>query len=190
MTTNHGTSRRSVLGAAFAAVGVAGTGLAAKLGHAADSDSATEQDPDPPTVPTLFLDRYALHVGASGRGSQRAKGDQTLLRGTLVDASGTRVGEVFASAVTMPGAADVESRGTSRMEVQHLELADGAIVATGIAFAHSDVPNVYTVVGGSGRYVGVRGSYTFDHDPTVTRPVGTASITFDLDAPTAPRRPA
>lgn len=193
MAASHRTSRRSLLGAALAVTGLAGTGLASRLGRrAVDQDDAADDGADEAgadriALPTMYLDRYTVHSGASG-GAQRSRGDQTLLRGTLVDAQGLRVGEVFASAVTMPGGVEPDGPFTSRMETQHLHLDDGGIVATGVAFARADLPNVYTVVGGSGRFAGARGSYTFEHDPTVARPEGRSVINFDLEAGTSIRR--
>ena len=64
--------------------------------------------------------------------------------------------------------------------MQHLVLPDGTLIGTGTAFAQADRPNLYTIVGGSGRYTGARGSYQFDNDPSVARPEGRATITFDV----------
>jgi hypothetical protein len=184
----RGTSRRSLLGAALAVTGLAGTGFAAKLtrgdgtedGDRLAAGSPQEVAPSAPSV--LYLDRYSVYTAANGgRGGQRSKGDQTVLRGTLTDADGARAGEMFASALTMPGPIDDDTPLTPRMEIQNLHLSDGVIIGMGTAFAQTDIPNVYSVVGGSGRYHGARGVYTFDHNPNVARPEGEATISFDLD---------
>jgi hypothetical protein len=178
-------SRRSVLGTALAAAGIAGSGLAAKLGGRAD-DAPVGSDEDVVTavraspLPTLYLDRYAVHTSDRVRGAQRKKGDQTLLRGTLTNDVGERVGEVFASALTMPGPLDAGAPHTPRLEIQNFHLADGTILGMGTTFAQADLPNVYTIIGGSGRYAGVRGGYTFDHNPSVASPEQRAAIRFDV----------
>lgn len=169
-------SRRSLIGAALAATGLAGTGFASRLG-ASPAETASE---DNVTIPTLHLDHYAVHTGERGRGAQRKKGDQTVLRGTLSTASGEPVGEVFASALTMPGPVEPGAPQTARLEIQNFHLTDGTIVGMGTAFAQADVPNVYTIVGGSGRYAGVRGAYTFVDNPSVASPEGQATITFNV----------
>ena len=163
------------------ATGLAGTGLAAKFGIPllADGDpDASEPESPSLAASTLYLDRYTLH--SNGRGPERHKGDQSLLRGTLTTDDGARAGELFATAITMPGPIDGDSPRTPRMELQTLQLTDGTIMAMGTVFAQSDIPNVYTVVGGTGRYLGTRGSYRFDENPAVARPDGRSSIVFDL----------
>jgi hypothetical protein len=65
------------------------------------------------------------------------------------------------------------------METQVLRLEDGTITAVGVVFAAVDVANVYTIVGGTGRYAGARGSYSFDNNPNVARPQGRAAINFN-----------
>lgn len=178
MATTWRPSRRSVLTAFLAATGAAGSGVASKLGDS-ETTPADSEAGGGVTVPTLFLDRYSTHTAGRGRG-QRTRGDQTVLRGTLTTEDGDRFGEVFASALTMPGPIDADAPQTARMEVQNLQMHDGTILGMGTTFAHVDVPNLYTIIGGSGRYAGVRGGYTFDHNPSVARPDGQATIKFDL----------
>lgn len=131
-------------------------------------------------MPPLYLERYSMHTGEGGRGAQRKRGDQTVLRGMLTTADGERFGEVFASALTMPGPVDADSPHTSRLEIQNFHLRDGTILGMGTAFAQVEVPNLYTIIGGSGKYAGARGGYTFHHNPSVAAPEGQAAITFDL----------
>lgn len=181
MATTWRPSRRSMLATVLAATGFAGSGYAAKLG-AADSGSPAPPAGDDGDVglPTLYLDRYSMRTGDRSRGVQRERGDQTVLRGTLTTEAGDRFGEVFASALTMPGPIDPDTPQTSRLEIQNFQLHDGTILGMGTTFAQVDVPNVYTVIGGSGRYAGARGGYTFDHNPSVAAPEGQAAIRFDL----------
>jgi hypothetical protein len=127
---------------------------------------------------TLYLDRYTLHSTAGG--AARQKGDQSLLRGTLITEDGEAIGELFASAVTMPGPIDGVSPRTPRMEFQTLQLNSGTLMAMATVFAQSDIPNVYTVVGGTGAFAGARGTYLVVDTRPVARPVGRATITLDL----------
>lgn len=182
METTKRPSRRSLLRAAIAFTGVAGTGLAAKLAPFGGSDGSTtlrSTDGEPNTVAsaTLYLDRYTMHTGG---GLERQKGDQTLLRGTLLSGGGDSVGELFSSAITMPGPVEPDAPRSPRLEIQNFQLADGNILGMGTTFSNPDISNVYTVFGGSGRYSGARGSYTFDDNPSVAKPDGQATVNFDL----------
>lgn len=184
MTSSKRPSRRALLGGFLAATGLAGTGLAAKLVPLAEGDrSSRDAEAATPGTravlsTTYFLDQYTVHGG--GTATERRKGDQSLLRGTLITATGERVGELFASAVTMPGPIDGLAARTARMETQDLHLNDGTILAMGTVFARADIPNIYTVVGGTGRYAGAAGTFRFDHNPLVARPDGRATIALDL----------
>jgi hypothetical protein len=185
MTSGKRPSRRTLLGGFLAATGLAGTGIAAKLLPTTGSDdgslSARERTAPGSQVAietTFFLDQYTVHT--AGAAAERHRGDQSLLRGTLITSAGERAGELFASAVTMPGPVDDRSARTPRMETQNLHLSDGIIVAMGTVFAQADIPNIYTVVGGTGRYAGARGTYQFDDNPLVARPEGRATIVLNL----------
>jgi len=184
MSLDKRPSRRSVLKTALAACAIGGSGLAAKFGASRDShESAPSESPDhlagSIAASTLHFDKYTMHTG--DRGSvQRQRGDQTLLRATLSTEDGESVGELFASAMTMPGPIEPGAPRTPRMEIQNFQLADGTILGMGTMFADAGIPNVYTVFGGSGRYAGARGSYRFDDSPTVARPEGNPTIKFEL----------
>lgn len=182
MTERKRRSRRSLLGGALAIAGLVGSGLATKLQLAdgPESETAVRTPGGGKSVAPrhLYLDRYTLH--SSGSGLERRKGDQTLLRGTLLSDDGEKVGELFASAITMPGPVDDDSPHTPRMEMQTLQLRDGTILAMGTVFAQDNIPNIYTVIGGTGNYARLRGSYTFDDNPNVARPVGRSALHFDM----------
>lgn len=167
MESTRRPTRRSLFGAALAATGA---GIVARFGDAAAAAT--------PAMPPLYLDRYATATG--DKRGQRHRGDQTVLRGALRTADGDDAGEIFASALTMPGPVSDDAPRTARMEIHNLHLRDGTLIAMGTTFARDDVANVYTVIGGTGRYATARGAYTFDDNPNVARPEGTATITFDL----------
>lgn len=173
MSTTRRPSRRSLFGAALAATGA---GVVSRFGNASAAAVAA------PSLPTLHLDRYTF---SSGDTSRRGRGDQSVLRGVLRTADGEEVGEIFASALTMPGPVTDDSPRTARMEMHNIHLREGTLIGMGTTFARDDVPNVYTIIAGTGRYAAARGAYTFDDNPTVARPEGTATITFDLAGPGA-----
>ena len=184
MTSSKRPSRRTLLGGILAATGLAGTGIAAKLISPVGNDGSSPGEEQ--VLPgsrlavsrTRFLDKYTVHT--AGSPAERHKGDQSLLRGTLITTAGERAGELFASAVTMPGPIDEHSARTPRMETQNLHLGDGTILAMGTVFAQADIPNIYTVVGGTGSYAGARGTCQFDDNPLVARPEGRSTIVLNL----------
>lgn len=163
----------------LAATGVAGTGIVSKLlPSSGDEPLAVRDSPATPSVALkpLYLDRYT----SFSSGADRRSGDQSLIRGTLRGDDGEIAGELFASSVTMPGPAAEGLPKTARMEFQNLHLADGTIAAMGTVFAQADIPNIYTIFGGTGRYATMRGTYRFDEHPGVARPLGQATIVFDV----------
>ena len=175
--------RRSVLMGVLAATGLAGTGLVAKILPSGGDEGAVVRTTSPaPTeaLKDLYLDRYtSFNTGAGRKG-----GNQSAIRGTLRDDSGEIAGELFASSVTMPGPAAEGLPKTARMEFQNLHLADGTIAAMGTVFAQGDIPNLSTIFGGTGRYATLRGTYRFDENPGVARPLGQATIVFDVSTST------
>ena len=170
--------RRSVLMGMLAATGLAGTGIVTKFAPSGGDTSTVRDTPPSPqdAIAPLYLDRYT----AFGGGANRKSGDQSLIRGTLRGDDGEIAGELFASSVTMPGPAAEGLPKTARMEFQNLHLADGTIAAMGTVFAQADRPNIYTIFGGTGRYAALRGTYQFEDNPGVARPLGQATIVFDI----------
>lgn len=187
-------SRRSFLRrAAVATTGLAGSIVALRFGvftggepeaapnTAAVADRAAPGGVESPILTALYLDGYKLHTAGRGAGAQREKGDQTLLRGALTAPDGSPAGELFASALTMPGPVIPDAPQTSRLEMQNLQLRDGTLIGMGAVYAQDDLPNRYTIIGGSGRYAGLRGTYLFENNPSVARAEGRARLTFELD---------
>lgn len=163
----------------LAASGVAGSAVVSKLLPSSREESpAASVSSATLGIGALYLDRYTTFSG----GAARKTGDQSLIRGTLRDDAGEIAGELFSTSTTMPGPAADGLPKTARMEFQNLHLADGTIAAMGTVFAQGDLPNIYTIFGGTGRYAGLRGTYRFDDNPGVARPLGKSTIIFDVSS--------
>jgi hypothetical protein len=102
-------------------------------------------------------------------GTHPPVGSPRLPHGRLVDGHGTGIGTFGAS--VMPSSAGAT-------QLHTLELTDGTITAVGPA-TFDDA--TYAVVGGTGRYSGVSGSYHLVQRPAASG--GTATFTLDITTP-------
>jgi hypothetical protein len=64
------------------------------------------------------------------------------------------------------------------MQIHNFQLEDGTLVGVGAAAVGAE--GVFTIVGGSGRYLGATGSYVATQDPYETGGDGTARFKFNL----------
>jgi hypothetical protein len=158
------TSRRQMLKSSLAlAAGAVGFGAARKaIGSSASTDP-------PPVAPSgaklprsLTFTGRDVHAASTGRavGHGPATGERTTLSGRLVDANGSAVGDFFMSSTAFesPFGEDL-----SAVESHTFRLSDGTIHGMGTAVPGDE--SVFAIVGGTGRYVGARGSYTARHMP-------------------------
>ncbi len=150
-TVRNGTSRRDLLVGLGAAVGAAAT-----TGFVFNERSAA-----PSTTLRLALVDVRHAVPGAVPGQLHAMGARAVPYADVVDAAGRHVGRLDSAIVP----------GTAGESVLHtLNLADGSLLAIG----PHDMAGAYAVVGGSGRYGGVTGSYQLDdhgsdaHDLTIT----------------------
>lgn len=162
----QGHSRTSLIRRGFlAAAAVVGVGAGA--GAVTRSAGAAE---------TLRLDGRAWTATTPGRrfGERIQAGDATTVHGELVDGSGRVVGSFLGTrlaAAGQPAAATADAT----LELHTFTLEDGTILGMGSARAEGAA---FAVVGGSGRYAGMRGSYVAEQRPYGLGGNGTA--TFDL----------
>lgn len=145
---------------------------------------------DPATRPAVGVGTQELkfhgrqwHVSASGLrpGQLPDRGQRLLGQGELTDTpGGAKVGEFFATSfgVDSPGRAGPD--GVATLEMHTFNLADGTIIGTGTARAALDAEDVFAIVGGTGRYVGARGSYVARQQPQEWGGDGTAEFTLTL----------
>ena len=89
--------------------------------------------------------------------------------GSLVDGRGRDLGTFRAANLL----------GTGALQLQTFDLLDGTILGIGTAGLHE---NPFAIVGGTGRYVGVSGTYVAKQSPRELGGDGTAKFTLTLTA--------
>jgi hypothetical protein len=91
-----------------------------------------------------------------------SKGDSYSVYGELLASpEGDKCGEFYAACLAIDSPFQVTGEGTGSLEIHTLVLAEGSIVAMG---AGGGAERSFAIVGGTGRYTGVRGSYTANQD--------------------------
>ena len=114
---------------------------------------------------------------ASGQaGLPEVPGERATVYGTLVaESGGAPIGEF--QAASFFGDSPFSASEAASLEMHTFKLADGTIFGVGSASASG---GVFAAVGGSGRFAGVRGSYTARQSPHETGGDGTARFEFTL----------
>jgi hypothetical protein len=183
-TDSAALGRRALLaGAAAAAAGAVARPAAAAV-------TRRKPKPAPRRLPTR-LDGRDWHVDVFRAGTSRAavplttptpiRGDTIVMWGRLVDRRGHRAGEFYSSAQCVY--APLSKAPAASFEQHAFHLPDGIIFGMGTVPAHPKGPVTYAVVGGTGDYAGVRGTYT-----AVLRPVefggnGKAQFVLHVERP-------
>lgn len=174
--TSNGTSRRNLLtrgliGAA-AAIGL-GAGVTAARTGGGDGQRETQRT-------TLRLDGRKWTLTTAGRrlGEQVQPGDRGTVHGELVDRKGRVVGSFLgshAAAPSQPGGLFADAS----LELHTFTLEDGTLLGMGSSIKGV---SVFSIVGGTGRYQGARGSYNARQGIPELGGDGTASFEIDLTA--------
>jgi hypothetical protein len=162
------TARRGLLArGALLVAGAIGVGAAAKGGAAGAAGAAT-------TV--LHLTGRGWHLVATDRqrGELPQPGDRLSVFGELVDGKGEKVGDFYSACFCMPAPLDGQA---ANVELHNMTLPGGTLAAMGTATAG---PNVFTIVGGTGRYQGATGSYRAEQRPFELGGDGTAEFVVTL----------
>lgn len=166
MRTPTSTSdRRTVLKRGVLTAAAAAAVVVAKGGE------ARAAIPSPGGASLRLLGR-GWHTDATAR---PAKGDAYSVYGELLDADGVRVGEFFAACVAIDSPFQLTGDGVGSLEIHTLVLGDGSLIGMG---AGTGAERGFAVVGGTGAYVGARGSYVAVQDTRGLGGSGTAS--FDI----------
>jgi len=113
------------------------------------------------------------------KGELPAAGDRMLVYGELLDRSdGDKVGDFFATyfGLYSPGRVDP----LASLEQHTFNLSDGAIMGAGSTGPGLESQDEFAIVGGTGRYAGVRGTYIAVQSHQELGGDGSASFSFTL----------
>ena len=171
--TSNGTSRRNLL-----TRGLIGAAAAIGLGAGAGVTAARTSGGEERT--TLRLDGRKWTLTTAGRrlGEQIQPGDRGTVHGELLDRKGRPVGTFLgshAAAPAQPGGLLADAS----LELHTFTLEDGTLLGMGSSIRGV---SVFSIVGGTGRYQGARGSYTARQGIPELGGDGTASFEIDLTA--------
>lgn len=182
MDSGPGASRRTVLRSGVLALGA----LAGVLGLAGVADRVRSGGALTAAAPggtTLTLHGSDWHVSGPGlrRGDLPRRGDQVSMSGDLSYAQGGEpVGSFFASVLHMDAAGGHGPYSSVQLETHTFQLPGGTLVGMGTTSAAGE--SVYAIVGGTGRFLGVTGSYVGRQSPLEAGGDGTAEFTLTLNA--------
>ena len=173
------TNRRSALKGGLSLLGAAvGVVAAGNNGSAATQDDAPHRQPDSQLV--VYGRGWRVTSQDLSRGELPPAGVRMLARGEMVDTPTRRrkVGDFFATyyRLNTPGKVALHEPGS--LELHTFVFADGTIVGSGVASAAIDSEGQFAIVGGTGRYVGVKGAYTARQSYAEFGGTGTAVFTF------------
>lgn len=176
MTTVRGPDRRSVL--KWAALGV--TAIAGGLAARGVRGSAIPL-PARGSGEMLELQGRSWQMIGIARGHLPKPGDQLAVTGELLGSRGQKVGEFYASSIFVGAPHGAGAAAASYLETHHFNLPGGTLVGSGTW--HVNGSSSFAVVGGTGRYAGVSGTYRAAQQPIQMGGDGTASFTFELNVP-------
>jgi hypothetical protein len=159
--------KRGALGAAsIAAVAVAAGATTTNAARPSSTGSTTTM---------RFLGR-GWHVDTTN-GKVPTKGERYAVYGELTDGKGDKVGEFFSQNVGVDSPFQITGEGTGAFEIHTLAIPGGTIVGVGVGGGRE---RAYAIVGGTGKYIGARGSYLARQDTYGLGGDGKAEILLTL----------
>ncbi|MBI4329216.1 MAG: hypothetical protein HY685_05075 [Chloroflexi bacterium] len=179
-TTAEGSRRKFLKQATFLLGGIA-AGVALLTREAQAKVPAPPDSPREATPLRLYGQHWHLYSQARKKGELPLKGDNGAMYGELVDEpGGKKMGEFYSHCLFLQAPFGPGPFAAAAVEVHTFNLEDGTILGMGAMSSPHSRPSVYTLVGGTGRYAGARGTYTARQDPQELGGDGTADIVFSL----------
>ncbi|MHB8647997.1 MAG: dirigent protein [Thermomicrobiales bacterium] len=171
----HRAKRRSILkSGALVLAGAMGLGGVSTGGVA----EAVPADGGGTTTLILFGRQWQMYAADRRPGVVPVKGDRVAIYGEFTDvAGGQKVGEFYASSFCVDSPFGATPYSAANVEMHTLNLEGGTIIGMGSASAGE---NEYAIVGGTGRFLGARGSYTARQRPWELGGDGTAEFVIKL----------
>ena len=175
-------TRRAVLRHGLFAIGalagVAGlTGIAGRL----KSGSQVPAHPVAGSTLELYGSDWSLAAPGLTRGDLPKRGDVVSVSGVLRSADDPELqGSFFASVMHLDGTAGHGPYSAVQLETHTFQLPGGNLIGMGTSTAGGE--NVFAIVGGTGRFLGVTGSYVAKQSPLQTGGDGTAEFIFTFNS--------
>jgi allene oxide cyclase-like protein len=177
-----GQSRRGILKGGIAFLG----GLVAAGGtrrSVLGPSTAEAAPPAPPGATTLEL--HGSFWSVSSRqlvpGRFPRAGDRMAASGVLLDGpDGGHVGEFYGTYTGVNDPGHEGPGGVASLEQHTFRMQDGSIMGSGLGTRDDGQPDVFAIVGGTGRYAGARGSYVAVQRHRELGGDGTARITMTI----------
>jgi hypothetical protein len=176
----RGASRRTILRSGILAIGA----LAGAVGLVGVGERIRNAPPvanDVKSLTTFVLHGTDWHLSAPGlrRGELPRRGDVVSVSGSLTPEGGLAESGTFIASVQhldTPGSHGPYA--ADQLETHTFRLSDGTLVGMGTATPVGE--SVFAIIGGTGRYLGVTGSYTAAQSPLETGGDGTAEFKFTI----------
>jgi hypothetical protein len=130
------------------------------------------------TTLTLYGRQWQMVAADRRLGMVPVQGDRMAMYGEFLDAEGGRkVGEFYATCFCVDSPFGATPFSAANVEMHTLNLEGGTIIGMGSA---SVGENNYAIVGGTGRFLGARGSYVAQQRPWELGGDGTAEFVITL----------
>lgn len=184
------TNRRQALGRAFALLGAAiGFGAASRdLSAAPREENPADTTAKSNKETTLVLNARGLRISSQDlrRGELPAAGVRMMARAELVFGSpfnqkaGQKFGEFLATYHRVNSPGKVADHEPGSLEQHTFILPEGTLFGTGVSLSGMDGEGQFAIIGGTGCYQGVRGSYVARQSHVDFGGTGSATFTFTL----------
>ena len=171
-------TRRTVLRGGLLAAAAAG--LAGLLGSGGRLSAATPvSSQSRGSTFKLYGTGWRLSAPGLRRGDLPKRGDLVSISGVVASEQGAEpVGEFFASVLHLDAGGGHGPFAVAQQQTHTFHLSDGNIIGLGTTGLGSE--GAFAIVGGTGRFAGVTGSYTGVQNPLEIGGDGTAEFTFTL----------
>jgi hypothetical protein len=173
-------TRRTVLRSGLLALGGL-AGLVGIAGLAERAKSGPVVAPAANSTLTVYGTGWRLAAPGLRRGDLPKRGDIVSVTGVLhIGPAQEPVGDFFATVVHLDGTPGHGPYSLAQQETHTFRLSGGTILGMGTNLA--DGENVFAIVGGTGRFSGVTGSYVGRQSPLDIGGDGTAEFTFTFNS--------